>query len=654
MDTRIIKAAAVLAALAIVTPPAQAGGFFDALFGTKAERKARAERRRFEAEQRRQWWLDDEGVLVKRKPSKEARIKKKAIIPDYSDPEPIPGFGMGNVAYVLPRLQPVADKGLIPMPAEGVAGEAIRIVLADSKTPIRADQKVRDGVIALYRDSKFRPLWLSNGAVSDRAKSVLALLKSSSEDGLEPARYIPAGFTGFDDIDGQIAGSNIAAAQFDVALTTAVATYATHLSGGVFDPGKLSLYHDIKPVGVEPGTALKVLAYSPFPVEYLKTLAPQHPAYAQLKAELAKVSVAGESKPLPFPTGKRVKVGQSDDRIPELRTRMVDLGHLTAEEAAVDIEKDNVLDKALSKSLKLYQASAGIAQTGSLDTATVKSFNADNTGNEREKIISSLERLRWLPKNLGSRYVFVNQAAQMVRVMDNGQEIWTSRVVVGRPTTQTSVFNDEMETVVFNPTWGMPQSILINEYLGKLRRDPGYFDRIGYQVVNAKGKKVSSRSVSWGSVGANSGIGVVQPAGDSNALGELKFLFPNSHSIYMHDTPNRELFAENRRAFSHGCVRVQNPREFAKVLLGLTDEEIESRLATGETQNVKVKPGTFVYLSYFTAWPDSDGKIRYYPDIYERDRTLEGARGIVARAFGAGNDVKIVEAASKTTGLAAD
>jgi murein L,D-transpeptidase YcbB/YkuD len=172
---------------------------------------------------------------------------------------------MGNVAFVLPRLQPVADKGLIPLAAEGVAGEALRIVLSDAKTPIKADAKVRESVLALYKDSKFRPMWTSNGTVSERAKTVLATLKNAAQDGLEPGRYLPAGFTSFDDIDGQIAGSNIAAAQFDVALTVAIATYAVHLSGGAFEPGKLSLYHDVQPEGVTPATALKVLAYTPYP-----------------------------------------------------------------------------------------------------------------------------------------------------------------------------------------------------------------------------------------------------------------------------------------------------------------------------------------------------------------------------------------------------
>ena len=661
MDKRVFRVTTALAVLAFLVTPADAEvvkrkkkSFFDSLFGTSSERAAKAERRRKEAEQRRKWWLEDNGFGDDSLSKQASKSKKKKALPVYDDPEPIPGLGMGNVAFVLPRLQPVFDKGLAGLPADGIAGESIRLVLADKATPVKADQKVRENVIALYRDSKFRPLWLQNGMPSERAKAVLATLKASGQDGLEPGRYLPAGLASFDNVDSQLAGSSLAAAQFDVGLTTAVATYAMHMSGGAFEPGKLSLYNDVKPEAVEPSAALKILAYTPYPVEYLKTLEPSHPAYALLKAELAKVADTTKEKPLPFPPGKRVKIGQKDARVPELRQRMVSLGHMTAADAVVEPGKEEVFDKTLGKAVKAYQTATGIPQTSALDQITTKSFGADNSEGEREKIISSLERIRWLPKALGSRHVFVNQAGYEVNVMDKGRSIWTSNVIVGRPTTQTSVFHDEMETVVFNPTWGMPQSILINEYLGKLRRDPGYFDRIGYQVVNAKGKKVSSRSISWGSVGANSGIGVVQPAGDGNALGELKFLFPNSHSIYMHDTPNRELFSENRRAFSHGCVRVQNPREFAKVLLGISDEEVESRIAQGNTQNVKLAEKVPVHLTYFTAWPDNDGKIRYFPDIYERDKTLEGARAITAKAFGNPSTVKIVEAAAKSTDISAD
>lgn len=641
MKKPVLRAAAAVAAIAFLVPVALADhefdgkkkkrkSFFESVFGTKAERRSRAERRR---------QLFDSGGFGD-------EDWGTASAPVYDDPEPIPGFGMGNLAYALPRLQTVADSGLASFPAAGDGGESIKLVLTDKASPVKADAKIKTAVLDLYKQSKFQPLWLNDGAPSARAMSVLDLLKVSAQEGLVPGRYLPAGLTSFIDAEKQIAGSRLAAAQFDVGLSVAAVTYAMHMSGGVYEPDKLSLYHDIKPETVDPSVALKVLAYSPYPQQYLASLVPTHPAYALLKAELPRVAVADVEKPAPFPAGKRVKPGQKDVRIPELRIRLMDLGHLSREDNASELETAELLDKPLSKALKSYQQSIGVAQTGALDQATVKSFNVDNTGSEKEKIISNLERLRWLPKNLGQKHVFVNQAAFDVNVMDKGAPIWTSKVIVGRPTTQTSVFHDEMETVVFNPTWGMPMSILVNEYLGKLRRDPGYFDRIGYQVVNAKGKKVSSRSVNWGSIGANSGIGVIQPAGGENALGDVKFLFPNSHSIYMHDTPNRQLFGEARRAFSHGCVRVENPREFASVMLGWGSDEVDSRIAQGETQNVKLDRKVPVHLTYFTAWPDANGKIRYFSDIYERDKTLEKARSILATAFPSISTVKIVEVAA--------
>jgi murein L,D-transpeptidase YcbB/YkuD len=662
MSKRVLRVSVAFAVLLAMTSAGEAGlfkkkhrGFFDSLFGSPEERAARAERRRIEAEQRRQWWLQDNGFGWD---SPSPKLKKSKAAPkqvvNYEDPEPIPGLGYGNVAFVLPRLMPVSDTGLAGLSGGSAQAESMRLVLSDKTSPVKADAKVRDAVLAFYKANALAPVWTKDGALTPQAQGLVATLKAAGNEGLEPARYLPGGFESYDNLTDQIAGSSIAAAQLDVGLSVAAASYAAHVSGGAFDPNKLSLYYDVTPEGVDPLVALKVLAYTPYPQEYLKSIAPQHPAYALLKAELQKLNAESVASQTPFPAGKRVKAGQEDDRIPELRERMLQAGFYDPTTAPVEPGKDRLLDKALSKQLKDFQAQNGVAATGALDQATVAFFNTDKTEEKRDKLVDSLERVRWLPKSMGQRHVFVNQAAFEVKVMDQGKPVWTSHVVVGKPTTQTYVFNDEMETVVFNPTWGMPASILINEYLGKLRRDPGYFDRIGYQVVNQKGKKVSSRSISWGSVGANSGLGVIQPAGDGNALGELKFLFPNSHDIYMHDTPSKNLFSQSVRAFSHGCVRVQNPREFAKVLLGLNDEEVAARLAVSDTQNVKLPEKVPVHLAYFTAWPDDSGIIHYYSDIYQRDKTLNGARAIVARAFGGVSGVKIVQAATKLQGAAAD
>jgi L,D-transpeptidase YcbB len=236
-----------------------------------------------------------------------------------------------------------------------------------------------------------------------------------------------------------------------------------------------------------------------------------------------------------------------------------------------------------------------------------------------------MERLRWLPKNLGERHVFVNQAAFEVNVMDHGASVWKSRVVVGKPMTQTYAFSDQISTVVFNPTWGVPASIIINEYGPKSRRDPSYLDRNGFVVTDLSGNQVSSSSVDWWGMGKNPKFGVQQPSGAGNALGELKFLFPNAHDIYMHDTPSKELFASNMRAFSHGCVRVQNPREFAQTLLGWSADKVASNIAQGDSHSVALPQKVPVHLTYFTAWSDANGNIQYYGDIYGRDASLQKA-----------------------------
>jgi L,D-transpeptidase YcbB len=278
-----------------------------------------------------------------------------------------------------------------------------------------------------------------------------------------------------------------------------------------------------------------------------------------------------------------------------------------------------------------------------LDSATVKAFNVDHRDDDRQRLVYNMERLRWLPKNLGSRYVFVNQAAFEVNVMDHGKSAWKSRVIIGLPMNQTVSFSDQVETVVFNPTWGVPASIIVNEFGPKSRKDPGYLDKNGYKVINASGEVVSSRSINWWTFGQAPKFGVQQPSGDGNALGELKFLFPNDHSIYMHDTPTKNLFAKSSRAFSHGCVRVQNPREFAEVLLGWNKDDIAATIRAGEILPVNLKQKTPVHLTYFTAWTDSDGKINYYDDVYGRDAAMAKAFAFGTTAKKPGSTDKIVE-----------
>jgi L,D-transpeptidase YcbB len=624
--------------------------FFEKIFGS-FDRPARKPMRQ------PAWWEDDDedGVRIirggrdkpvvkkKTKSAPQIAVAKKKVIPTAVpiDPEVSEGLGMGNIEYVPVKQVAVFDPGFTKMTVPGIEDAAIKLVLADKTSNIRASEDVRKAVLNHYSANGFKPLWIIDGNINARGLAVLDYLSRADVEGLEPLRYKPSVLEKFDGAVAQLDGDGLGLAQFDVGLTVASVQFALHQSGGAYEPERVSAYHDLKAQSISPTVAMRVLAYSPFPTEYLQSLVPNHPAYAVMKTELAKLKVAAPGEQPVFAEGKRIRIGQKDARIVQLRKRLVKDGFLSLVDGTVADDKAAMLDKTLAKGLKRFQEAKGVGQTSNLDTATVKALNGPNQSELREKLISSMERLRWLPDDLGTRHVLVNQASYRVNVIEQGKLLWASNVIVGKPLTQTAVFSDTFETVVYNPTWGVPQSIILNEYLPKLRANSGYLDKIGFKVIKPDGKIVSSRSINWNSVGANSGIGIVQPAGGSNALGEIKFLFPNSHSIYMHDTPNRDLFKESSRNFSHGCVRVENPREFAEVLLGLDRNSVDAEIDNGETKTVKVTKKTNVHLAYFTAWPDENGIIRYHSDAYARDSTLKNAR-ILMRKLAGGDDASKV------------
>ena len=615
-----VMAALLLGGTALADTPAKKRkpGFFEQVFGNSGGQKARKRPSVFGGGLRNEDRLGNVEII---EGASRAPKRAKVIIVD-ADPGGDPGFGMGNLTYVPPKLVAMSGLSLADATPADPAAAAIYEQLATDGPSLRVLPAARDALLAQYAAQSYRPLWLDDGKLSDRGKAVLRLLAAAGEEGLEPQSYLPSGLTTFDAPLPE--GDPAAMARLDIDLSAAALRYARDASGGQFEPGRLSRYHDLSPPWVAPDKAIKVIAHSPFAADYLKGLNPSHPAYAAMKKALAELR-AQQSEPRPekIADGEIVKKGGSDARIPEVRSRLAELGFIAepADDAAPDL-----LDAELSVQLRRFQKHAGIKVTGALGPQTVAALNSSGDGGSIDKLLDNMERVRWLPRDLGNRYVFVNQAAFEAKVMKDGKPEWETRVIVGKPDTQTAVFNDEMEMVVFNPSWGVPPSIIANEYLPKLRRDPGYLDKMGFKVVNQQGKVVPSSSVSWNSYGSKVPYGIQQPPGDKNALGELKFLFPNSHDIYMHDTPSRELFEKDVRAFSHGCVRVQNPREFASVVLGMPPEEVAAKVESKDSQTIRLKQKLPVHITYFTAWPDDAGNIVYYNDIYGRDRALETAR----------------------------
>jgi murein L,D-transpeptidase YcbB/YkuD len=387
-----------------------------------------------------------------------------------------------------------------------------------------------------------------------------------------------------------------------------------------------------------------------------------HPAYRALTEELAELraQTGDQVAEAPIEEGPAIKPGQSDPRIPAIRARLARLGHLTlatvepsaSEEAdtpvfgspddvvavqpvVVKSDISDVLDEPLVEAVKAFQGAAGLTADGVIGPKTVAAMNADTTEERISRLVYNIERLRWMPRDFGSKHVFVNQASFTARVVENGQTVWQTKVIVGKPNTQTASFSDEMETVVINPYWGVPASIIVKEMVRDMRGDPSWFEREGYEVLDASGRVISPYSVNWYGLSMNNiKIGVRQPPGRNNALGEIKFLFPNKHSIYMHDTPSKPLFSKPMRAFSHGCVRVENPRKFAEYILGWDAERIAAEIEMGgDNESVPLEQKIPVHLAYFTAWPDESGKVQYFEDVYGRDDLLERAFGTLVLAM---------------------
>ncbi len=238
-----------------------------------------------------------------------------------------------------------------------------------------------------------------------------------------------------------------------------------------------------------------------------------------------------------------------------------------------------------------------------------------------------MERWRWLPSDLGDRYIFVNTAAFQLSVVEYGRPVMKMRIVVGKPYWHTPSFSAKMTYLVLNPTWNVPRNIAVEEIIPMVRKNPNYLDREGLKILSSLGGKpelIDPDTVNWKSISEeNPGIRFFQPPGPHNPLGRIKFMFPNRFSVYLHDTPSKRLFNHTVRTFSHGCIRIEKPLELADYLLPeLSKEDISSLIEQGDEQKVPLPEPVIVHSLYWTAWVDSDGTVNFREDIYGRDEAL--------------------------------
>ncbi len=555
-----------------------------------------------------------------RRRGRNSKIKPVAKEPEFHVYRPAP-------------LVSIHDSGLEGALADSSYSRWIFDTLRQKSKPVLWTQKAdRKAILAWYAKRNFAPHWISSSGLTERASRLMRLLSEAERHGLEAEHYAPTGLARLGDISEELFDDPVKVAKLEIAITIAALRYARHASGGRVDPNKIGRSYDLAPPVIGRMEALLKLTGTARPDRYLNTLHPSHPAYAALQAELVEDR---ELKIIQIPSGPSARYGEIDPRVPMIRARIVQLGFLSAAKGRTSSRSSHdprYFDKKLSKAVKRFQAAMGLRRDGIVGRKTLAALNGQKRKDFRALAILNMERLRWLPRDFGRQHILVNQAAYEARFVERGNTVHKMRVIIGKPHHPTPVFSDEMETVVFNPYWNVPRSIAGAEMIPRLKRDPGYLDRKGFQVIDRRGRKVRSRSVRWWNyTGETMPYDIRQPPGRRNALGELKFLFPNKHAVYMHDTPSRQLFNAERRAFSHGCVRVQNPRKFAEIVLGWNARKVASLVATKTNRRVPLRKKIPVHLTYFTLWPDEANVLVDYADVYGRDNALAKALKTPAR-----------------------
>ena len=471
----------------------------------------------------------------------------------------------------------------------------------------------RDAVVALYQNNRFAPLWIAGGAPSSRAQAVIAYLKTIEADALDPNDYpVP-----------ELAASTAEGlADAELKFTLMLLTYARHAINGRVHWSRVNKDIEYKDQ-FDPANVLSQVASTSDVARTLTAFNPPQPGYKALKAKLAEMrNPPVEPGPARIESGPLLRYGKDrrgqevfmiDPRVPMLRERL-----------GLPAEADNRYNKPLAEAVAKFQKQNGLSVSGQLNAATIEALNGPSHERQLQAILATMERWRWMPRDLGKVHVALNIPDYHLRVVNNGTPAWTTRVVVGKPSQATPLLTETMKFITVNPTWNVPQSIIYNELLPIYETsDPAIFDKMGLRVERNGGD-----------------IRVYQPPGERNALGRIRFNFPNKFLVYQHDTPEKHYFAHDKRAYSHGCMRVQDPMKYAEVLLsfaalrGNHTQDSLRKMFGGEERQIDFQTHIPVHISYQTAFVDDAGKLQIREDIYGLDKQvlalLKGSERMVA------------------------
>ncbi|MBZ0208192.1 MAG: L,D-transpeptidase family protein, partial [Hyphomicrobium sp.] len=479
------------------------------------------------------------------------------------------------------------------------------------------DAQDRAALAGFYATRVYAPIWVFKTGLNDKAADVITEFGKAADWGLEPADFaIPS----LAPVPGASEPSPEALAEAELTLSLSVLRYARYARGGrIMDPAtQLSSYLDRKPQLLEPKDVIEKIAAADAADAHLRGLHPKHPEFEKLRQKMLELRQAKAApEVIKLPPGRVLSPGKSDPQVALLRQRL---------KVALPVGADpNFYDEPLKAAVIAYQTEVGTRPDGYVGNATRALLN-DVEELSPQKLIANMEEWRWMPEDLGDLYVTVNIPEFTLRIVKGGAVVHTERVITGLPDKQTPVFSETMKSVAFQPRWNVPNSIKVNELWPSLARGGTYFRRQGLRV-SKNGRDIDPDSIDWAYTDIRN-YDVYQPPGAGNVLGELKFNFPNKHAVYMHDTNAKGLFEETSRTFSHGCMRVRNPRRMAEVLLsedkGWDEARIADVIANGPPNNeVQIDRKIGVHITYFTAWVDDKGELQTARDVYGHEQRIQ-------------------------------
>ncbi len=467
-----------------------------------------------------------------------------------------------------------------------------------------------------YATRMYTPVWVTADEMNARAKAVIAEIEKAGDWGLD------AGAFALPKLDGTNAKD---VAEAEITLSFAVLKYARHARGGrIMDPAStLSSYLDRTPQLLEPKDVLTSIASFDEPDAYLRGLHPQHPQFEKLRlAYLALLDAGSPKKLVKLPKGSTLRPGKKHRHVALLRKR------LGLEVPLVNNKPGNerLYDETLKEAVIAFKEEKGIEPANGIVNRRVREALNRTPAITPEGLTANMEQWRWMPNDLGSLYVWVNIPEFTLRIAKNDEIIHTERVITGLVNKQTPVFSEDITMITFRPRWNVPNSIKVRELWPSLARGGRYFQRQGLRL-SRNGRVINPKNVDWSQADIRR-YDVYQPPGSGNALGIVKFAFPNKHLVYMHDTPKKTLFNKTTRTFSHGCMRIRNPQRMAEILLaedkGWDAAKISDLIENGPGNNgVEIDRKIPVHVTYFTAWIDEEGQTQSASDVYGHEKRIK-------------------------------